>query len=41
MSLANFKDPTGNNPTESQAGYGTNLFPDDLKEFSHTLPSKV
>ena len=41
MSLANFKDPTGNSLTKSQPGYGTDLFPDDLQEFSHTLPSKV
>ena len=41
VSLANFSDPTGQSPSESQPEYGANLFPDDLQEFSHTLQSKV
>ena len=41
VSLVNFKDSTGNSPSESQPEYGADLFPDDLQEFSHTLPTKV
>ena len=41
VSLANFKDATGQSQSESQPEFGANLFPDDLQEFSHTLQSKV
>lgn len=41
VSLAKFKDSTGNSSLESQSECGADLFPDDLQEFSHTLPSKV
>jgi hypothetical protein len=41
VSLTNFNEKADSSSPETQPGCDADLFPDDLQEFNHKLPSKV